>query len=117
VRDELAEFFEIPKSQVRVITEFMGGGFGAKFERETSAWWRLRFHAKTGAPVKLMLDRRGAPLCRQPSGRAPCTESWCQRDGTLTALTMSAMAPLHRHRSRTAGQCRTLQSATTSHEE
>ena len=31
VRDELADYFKIPKSQVRVITEFVGGGFGAKF--------------------------------------------------------------------------------------
>ena len=32
VRDELAEVFAIPKSRIRVITEFMGGGFGAKCE-------------------------------------------------------------------------------------
>src|SRR5208283_3389632 len=31
VRDELAEVLGIPKAKVRVITEFMGGGFGAKF--------------------------------------------------------------------------------------
>ena len=31
VRDEFAEVFKLPKSQVRVITEYMGGGFGAKF--------------------------------------------------------------------------------------
>ena len=31
VREELAGFFKLPKSQVRVITEFVGGGFGAKF--------------------------------------------------------------------------------------
>ncbi|HEY0385856.1 MAG TPA: molybdopterin cofactor-binding domain-containing protein, partial [Pyrinomonadaceae bacterium] len=30
VRDELADIFRLPKSKVRVITEFMGGGFGAK---------------------------------------------------------------------------------------
>ena len=30
-RDELAAVFDLPKSKVRVITEFMGGGFGAKF--------------------------------------------------------------------------------------
>ena len=31
VRDELAAVFQLAKSKVRVITEFMGGGFGAKF--------------------------------------------------------------------------------------
>ena len=31
VRDEFADVFKLPKSKVRVITEYMGGGFGAKF--------------------------------------------------------------------------------------
>ena len=31
VRDEFAGHFDLQKSKVRVITEFMGGGFGAKF--------------------------------------------------------------------------------------
>ena len=31
VREELAGFFKIPHTRIRVITEFMGGGFGAKF--------------------------------------------------------------------------------------
>src|SRR6202012_3297918 len=31
VRDEFSDVFKLPQSKVRVITEFMGGGFGAKF--------------------------------------------------------------------------------------
>src|SRR5690606_30116743 len=31
VRDEFAEVFELKKADVRVHTDFMGGGFGAKF--------------------------------------------------------------------------------------
>jgi len=31
VRDELADIFKLPKNKIRVITEYMGGGFGAKF--------------------------------------------------------------------------------------
>src|SRR6185295_2103986 len=31
VRDELAEVLNVPKPKVRVITDYMGGGFGAKF--------------------------------------------------------------------------------------
>ena len=31
VRDEAAEMFELPKSRVRVISDFTGGGFGAKY--------------------------------------------------------------------------------------
>ena len=31
VRDEAAEIFALPKSKVRVISDFTGGGFGAKY--------------------------------------------------------------------------------------
>src|SRR5205085_11432052 len=31
VQDEIAELFKLPKSKVHVISEFTGGGFGAKF--------------------------------------------------------------------------------------
>ncbi|MBI3950224.1 MAG: xanthine dehydrogenase family protein molybdopterin-binding subunit, partial [Acidobacteria bacterium] len=31
VRDDLARYFNIPATKVRVITEYMGGGFGSKF--------------------------------------------------------------------------------------
>ena len=31
VRDEAAELFELPKNNVRVISDFTGGGFGAKY--------------------------------------------------------------------------------------
>src|SRR5262245_52802392 len=34
VRDEAAEIFELPKSRVRVISDFTGGGFGAKYGKE-----------------------------------------------------------------------------------
>ena len=30
-RQNLAQHFELPENQVRVITEHMGGGFGSKF--------------------------------------------------------------------------------------
>ncbi|TFG45206.1 MAG: xanthine dehydrogenase family protein molybdopterin-binding subunit, partial [Candidatus Brocadiia bacterium] len=30
VRDTVADYFNVPKSRVRVLTKFMGGGFGSK---------------------------------------------------------------------------------------
>jgi xanthine dehydrogenase YagR molybdenum-binding subunit len=57
VREELAAFFNIPMSQVRVITEFMGGGFGAKFGAGNPGVAAAALSKKTGAPVRLMLDR------------------------------------------------------------
>jgi xanthine dehydrogenase YagR molybdenum-binding subunit len=31
VRDDLAVFFNLPPDKVRVITQYLGGGFGSKF--------------------------------------------------------------------------------------
>lgn len=67
VRDELAEVFGVPTANVRVITEFLGGGFGAKFGASAPGT-RLGFIAgelsrKAGAPVKLMCDRHEEHVC------------------------------------------------------
>ena len=56
VRDELAEVFELAKSKIRVITEFMGGGFGAKFGIGNFGVLATHLSKKAGAPVRLMLD-------------------------------------------------------------
>src|SRR5271165_3571195 len=58
VREELASFFKIPVTQVRVITEYMGGGFGAKFGAGNHGVVAAALSKKTGAPVRLMLDRQ-----------------------------------------------------------
>lgn len=87
VRDELAEFFEIPKSRVRVITEFMGGGFGAKFGAGNFGVVAAALSRQTGAPVKLMLDRKEEHLSvgNRPDARMHLKVG-AKRDGTLTAL-------------------------------
>lgn len=58
VRDELAEIFKLPKTKVRVITEYMGGGFGAKFGAGNVGVVAARLSQKAGAPVKLFCDRK-----------------------------------------------------------
>ncbi|MCA9706196.1 MAG: xanthine dehydrogenase family protein molybdopterin-binding subunit [Myxococcales bacterium] len=67
VRDELAEVFGLEARNVRVITEFLGGGFGAKFGASAPGS-RLGFIAgelarKAKAPVKLMCDRHEEHVC------------------------------------------------------
>src|SRR5437764_4236339 len=62
VRDELAAVFELPKSKIRVITEYMGGGFGAKFGAGNFGVLATHLSKKTGAPVRLMLTRRDQHL-------------------------------------------------------
>jgi xanthine dehydrogenase YagR molybdenum-binding subunit len=58
VRDELAAIFKLPKSKVRVLTEYMGGGFGAKFGAGNVGVVAVHLSRKAGAPVKLFSDRK-----------------------------------------------------------
>jgi xanthine dehydrogenase YagR molybdenum-binding subunit len=57
VRDDLAVLFNLPPEKVRVITEYMGGGFGSKFGAGVEVVMAVRLARAAGAPVKLMLPR------------------------------------------------------------
>lgn len=87
VREELAAFFKLPKSQVRVITEFMGGGFGAKFGAGNPGVVAAALSRKTGVPVRLMLDREEEHLS---VGNRPSSDQHlrigAKKDGTITAI-------------------------------
>jgi xanthine dehydrogenase YagR molybdenum-binding subunit len=87
VREELAGFFRLPKSQVRVITEYMGGGFGAKFGAGNPGVVAATLSRKTGAPVRLMLDRQEEHLS---VGNRPSSDQrlriGAKKDGTITAI-------------------------------
>lgn len=87
VRDELAEIFDLPKSRVRVVTEFMGGGFGAKFGAGNAGVLAVHLSRKAKAPVKLMLNRKEEHLS---VGNRPnsimSVKIGAKKDGTLTAI-------------------------------
>ena len=87
VRDELAAVFELKKAQVRVITEFMGGGFGAKFGAGNAGVLATHLSKKAGAPVRLMLDRREEHLSvgNRPSSNQKIRIG-AKKDGKLVAI-------------------------------
>lgn len=87
VRDELAHVFGLPKSRVRVITEFMGGGFGAKFGAGNAGVLAAHLSKKAKAPVWLLLDRRQehTSVGNRPSSRMRLRIG-AKKDGTLTAI-------------------------------
>ncbi len=87
VRDELAEVFELPQSKVRVITEYMGGGFGAKFGAGNPGVIACSLSRKANAPVRLMLDRKDEHLSvgNRPNSLQQL-KIGAKRDGTLTAI-------------------------------
>ena len=87
VREELAAYFQLPKSQVRVITEYMGGGFGAKFGAGNPGVVAAALSRKTGAPVRLMLNRQEEHLS---VGNRPSSDQRLRigatKDGDITAI-------------------------------
>jgi xanthine dehydrogenase YagR molybdenum-binding subunit len=86
VREEFADVFKLPQSKVRVITEYMGGGFGAKFGAGNEGVVAANLSRKANAPVKLMLDRRQEHIvCNRPDSHQQL-KIGARKDGTLTAI-------------------------------
>jgi xanthine dehydrogenase YagR molybdenum-binding subunit len=87
VRDDLADSLGLPKAKVHVVTEHMGGGFGAKFGARAEGVACAKLAKQAGAPVKLFLDRKEEQLA---AGNRPSSIQWLKagatKDGKLTAL-------------------------------
>jgi xanthine dehydrogenase YagR molybdenum-binding subunit len=58
MRDVLAQMFGLPKENVRVITKFVGSGFGSKLWPWTHCPLAAAAARQVGKPVKLVLSRR-----------------------------------------------------------
>lgn len=86
VRNEFSDVFKLPKAQVRVITEYMGGGFGAKFGAGNEGVVAANLSRKAGAPVKLMLDRRQEQVVSNRPDSHQKLRIGAKKDGTLTAV-------------------------------
>ncbi len=86
VRDDFAHVFNLPKTKVRVITEYMGGGFGAKFGAGNEGVVAANLSRKANAPVKLMLDRRQEHIVSNRPDSHQTLKIGAKQDGTLTAI-------------------------------
>ena len=58
VRDEIAEALGLPADKVRVVCEYMGGGFGSKNDAGEYTFAAAELAKRTGRPVKCALTRR-----------------------------------------------------------
>ena len=90
VQNEFADVFKLPKSKVRVITEYMGGGFGAKFGAGNEGVVAANLSRKANAPVKLMLDRRQEHIVSNRPDSHQMLKIGAKRDGTLTAIHLTS---------------------------
>ena len=87
MRDGLAKGLNVPAANIRVITEYMGGGFGSKLSADPQDVICARIAKAAGRPVKIMLDRKEEQLAsgNRPSAHAK-VRAGASADGKLTAF-------------------------------
>jgi CO/xanthine dehydrogenase Mo-binding subunit len=87
VRDSISEKLGLPPDRVRVVCNFMGGGFGAKNSPGDYTYIAIALAGKTGRPVRCALTRREENLA---TGNRNATiqrlRAGARADGTLVAL-------------------------------
>jgi xanthine dehydrogenase YagR molybdenum-binding subunit len=86
-KDGFARGLNIPATNVRVITQYMGGGFGSKFGPDSQGLICAKLAQQAKAPVKLMLDRKEEHLDtgNRPSATAKI-RAGVSADGRLVAF-------------------------------
>ncbi len=95
VRDNVAKAFGLPLTDVRVICEAMGGGFGAKNYAGAHTFVAAVFARRLGRAVLCAADRHGEQVDtgNRPSSRQVVTIG-ATKDGRLVAIDLVATIPL-----------------------
>ncbi len=87
VRDAVADTLGMPKDKVRVVCEFMGGGFGSKNGPDEYTFVAAELAKRTGRPVRCALTRREENTA---AGNRNATiqrlRAGARSDGTIVAL-------------------------------
>jgi carbon-monoxide dehydrogenase large subunit len=100
MQEQIASDFDLPQSAVRVITPFVGGGFGCKFDLAEEEYLTIMAARMTGRPVKWSESRR-EHLLTIGHGRAQRHhyEVVADDDGKIKALWIDSLIDLGcRHR-------------------
>ena len=88
VRKDIARAFKLPLNRVRVMKDYMGGGFGAKNYAAAQTYTAIALARKLGRPVRCILDREGEQT--DAGNRTATTQEVvlaAHRDGTLVGIT------------------------------
>lgn len=87
VRDEAVDVFKLPAEKIRAISDYTGGGFGAKYGIGNYGTLAIHLSRKARAPVRIVLDRREEHVSvgNRPSSLQRL-KIGAKRDGTLTAI-------------------------------
>jgi xanthine dehydrogenase YagR molybdenum-binding subunit len=87
VRAQLAEAFGIPGDKVRVVCEYMGGGFGAKNGADDYTLVAAELARQTGRPVRCALTRREENTAAgNRNGTVQRLTAGARSDGTIVAF-------------------------------
>ncbi|MEQ1887326.1 MAG: xanthine dehydrogenase family protein molybdopterin-binding subunit, partial [Bryobacteraceae bacterium] len=120
-RTDIARDLKLPVENVRVVCDYMGGGFGNKNQCQDSDLMAAVLAKKTGVPVKVEFSRKEDFI--SVHGRWPVTQYYkvgAKKDGTLTALQVrgySGMGPYRKGRGDQGGpevyQCANVEQSVT----
>lgn len=94
-RRDLARAFNLKLSHVRVMKDYMGGGFGAKNGATAPTFIAAALARKLGRPVRCVFDRYGEQTdAGNRSATIQRVTIGAKRDGTLTAIKVDATIPM-----------------------
>jgi CO/xanthine dehydrogenase Mo-binding subunit len=91
VRKDVARAFRLPLNRVRVMKDYMGGGFGAKNYAGAHTYAAVALARKLGRPVRCILDREGEQT--DTGNRAATVQQVtlaAMHDGTLLSIECDA---------------------------
>ena len=95
VRENVSKALDVPLSKVRVIKDYMGGGFGAKNGAGSHTLVAALFAKRQGRAVRCINDREAE---QTDAGNRPASvqrvKIGAKKDGTLTAICASIDVPL-----------------------
>ena len=106
VRDQVAKMLGLSQHHVRIIKQYMGGGFGSKNEAGKYTVMAALAAKQTGRPVKILLNRFEENLA---AGNRPETTQTlkfgAKKDGTLTAIFHKAVVGMGAYSARVSSPC------------
>jgi xanthine dehydrogenase YagR molybdenum-binding subunit len=92
IQSGIAKALNMPLSKVRVISSYMGGGFGSKQEAGKYSVIAALLAQKTARPVRLFLTREETFLCvGNRQSHIMKLKAGVKKDGTLTALELTGL--------------------------
>ncbi|WP_309493258.1 xanthine dehydrogenase family protein molybdopterin-binding subunit [Candidatus Hecatella orcuttiae] len=103
--DSLSYVFEMPSSKIRVISRYVGGGFGSKYiERYIPIAALLSKKAK-GKSVKLVYTREEEQCHTKRAGQKIYVKIGAKKDGTFTAIHFKTYCDIGGYGNSVSGSC------------